>query len=187
METQTFFIIVILLTAVERLFELRLSKINARWSFSQGGKEYGHSHYPFMVILHSSFLVACIAEVWWFNRIIEWPMQLFFLAFAIASQGLRWWCITSLGKQWNTRVIVIPGAGPVTKGPYRWLQHPNYVAVIAEGICLPMMHNAWLTAIGFTVLNAWLLKTRIQVENSALKSLHQEAPVYKRSNDLATE
>jgi len=84
---------------------------------------------------------------------------------------LRWWCIVTLGRQWNTRVVVVPGAGRITGGPYRFLSHPNYVAVVVEGIALPLVHTAWLTALVFTVLNAALLRTRISVENGALRSL----------------
>ena len=88
-----------------------------------------------------------------------------------AAQVLRWWCITTLGPQWNTRVVVIPDAPRVTGGPYRFFSHPNYVAVVVEGIALPLVHSAWITALVFTVLNAALLRTRIGVENSALASL----------------
>jgi methyltransferase len=93
------------------------------------------------------------------------------LAVVIAAQGLRWWCITSLGRQWNTRVVVIPGAERVSGGPYRLMPHPNYVAVVAEGIALPLVHGAWITALTFTVLNALLLRKRISIENSALARL----------------
>ena len=88
-----------------------------------------------------------------------------------AAQVLRWWCITTLGYQWNTRVVIIPGAERVTGGPYRWIPHPNYVAVVVEGVALPLIHSSWLTAVVFTVLNAVLLRTRLRVENSALVSL----------------
>ncbi len=93
------------------------------------------------------------------------------LAFAVACQGLRWWCITTLGSQWNTRVIVVPGAGRIEGGPYRWFSHPNYVAVVVEGLALPLVHGAWLTAALFTTLNAVLLRVRIGVENRALAAL----------------
>jgi methyltransferase len=89
----------------------------------------------------------------------------------VAAQVLRWWCITTLGAQWNTRVVVIPDAPRVTGGPYRFLPHPNYVAVVLEGFALPLVHSAWITAVVFTVLNATLLRTRIKVENDALASL----------------
>jgi methyltransferase len=84
---------------------------------------------------------------------------------------LRWWCITVLGHQWNTRVIVVPGLARIERGPYRWMRHPNYVAVVLEGIALPLVHSSWITAVAFTVLNAFLLRRRIRVENQALLSL----------------
>ncbi|MBO0883279.1 MAG: hypothetical protein J2P17_23670, partial [Mycobacterium sp.] len=96
----------------------------------------------------------------WFG----WPM----LALVVVSQGLRWWCVTTLGRRWNTLVIVIPNAPLVRRGPYRLLHHPNYVAVVTEGFALPLVHTAWLTAIGFTFANALLLTVRITIENSAL-------------------
>jgi methyltransferase len=95
------------------------------------------------------------------------------LAAVLAAQGLRWWCIATLGRQWNTRVVVIPDAARVATGPYRFFSHPNYVAVVVEGIALPLVHTAWVTAVVFTVLNALVLRTRIGVENSALAGLRR--------------
>lgn len=154
--------------AVERVIELIVSKRNARWAFANGGREFGRNHYPVMVILHAGLLVGCVLEVWLLHRPflpwLGWPM----LALVIGAQALRWWCITTLGKHWNTLVIVVPGAPLVCSGPYRWLHHPNYVAVVVEGIALPLVHTAWLTALCFTVANALLLTVRIRVENVAL-------------------
>ena len=114
-----------------------------------------------MVLLHTGLLVAAPLEVVLADRPflpwLGWPM----LAVVLAAQALRWWCIATLGVRWNTRVIVVPGLPLVTGGPYRWLRHPNYVAVVAEGIALPLVHTAWVTALVFTVLNAWLLTVRI--------------------------
>lgn len=157
--------------AVERVTELVVSKRNWVWSRSRGGTEFGAAHYPVMVLLHTGLLVGCLMEPILLHRpflpALGWPM----LAVALAAQGLRWWCITTLGPQWNTRVIVVPGARRVTGGPYQWLTHPNYVVVVVEGIALPLVHSAWLTALVFTVLNAALLRTRLKVENIALASL----------------
>ena len=157
--------------ALERLAELVVSQRNLAWSRARGGVEVGAGHYPAMVALHTGLLVGCLVEVSWLNRPflpwLGWPM----LVIVLAAQGLRWWCITTLGHQWNTRVVVVPGARRVTGGPYRWFSHPNYVAVVAEGVALPLVHTAWITAVVFTVLNAALLTRRIGVENSALASL----------------
>jgi methyltransferase len=167
------YLVLILLTGVERIVELVISRRNAAIAFSKGGIEYGFRHFPFMVALHTGLLIACVAEVFLFNRafipLLGWPM----LALAVLAQAGRYWCILSLGEQWNTRVIVVPGAGRVAaKGPYRWLRHPNYVIVAIEGIALPLVYDAWVTAIVFTVLNAiLLLRFRIPIENGALKQL----------------
>lgn len=159
------------LTAIERLVELRFSLRNAAWSFANGGREVGREHYPFMVVLHTGFLLACVAEVFLLDRPFLPLLGLPMLAVAAGCQVLRWWCITTLGPRWNTRVIIVPGLPRITDGPYRWISHPNYVAVVTEGIALPLIHSAWWTAIGFTVLNAALLTVRIRVENEALAAM----------------
>ena len=165
--------LLILATGVERLVELVISKRNAAKAFSLGGVEYGFRHFPVMVALHTGLLLACVAEVFALNRpfipLLGWPM----LAIVVLAQAGRYWCIASLGEQWNTRVIVVPGAGRVaSRGPYRWLKHPNYVIVAIEGIALPLVYSAWITAIAFTILNAvLLLRFRIPIENGALKRL----------------
>lgn len=167
------FDVVIALVALERLAELVVATRNARWAFARGGVELGQRHYPPMVALHTALLVACVVEVHAADRpFIPW-LGWTALALALGSQALRWWCIATLGPQWNTRVIVVPGAPLVVgRGPYRWLSHPNYVAVVVEGLALPLIHTAWMTALAFTVLNAvLLLGFRIPTEVRALETL----------------
>jgi methyltransferase len=163
--------VLILLVGLERLAELVVSNRNLRWSRRRGGVETGAGHYPAMVALHSGLLVGCLAEVWLLDRPfvpgLGWPM----LALVLAAQALRWWCITILGPQWNTRIVVVPGAGRISSGPYRYLPHPNYVAVVVEGLALPLVHTAWLTAVAFSVLNGVLLSVRIRAESRALATL----------------
>jgi methyltransferase len=93
------------------------------------------------------------------------------LALVVLAQALRWWCIATLGPRWNTRVVVVPGLPLVRTGPYRFLAHPNYAAVVVEGLALPLVHEAWITAVVFTVANAALLSVRLSVENRALRTL----------------
>ena len=162
--------LLILAVALERLAELVVSKRNAKWAFANGGKEFGRGHYPVMVAIHTALLVGCVVEVWALDRpFIPWLGWTMFVI-AVLTQVLRWWCITTLGKRWNTLVIVIPDAPLVKTGPYKytWLHHPNYLVVVIEGIALPMIHTAWITAICFTLANAWLLSVRLRVENEAL-------------------
>src|SRR5215212_6825062 len=164
----TWYLLLIALVAGERLLELVVSRRNLAWSLARGGSEYGRGHYPFMVVLHTSLLVGAVVEVAVAHRPflpwLGWPM----LALVVGTQALRWWCIRTLGPRWNTRIVVVPGLPLVRRGPYRLLDHPNYVAVVIEGIALPLVHTAWVTALVFTVLNAVVLRTRIGVENSAL-------------------
>ena len=168
--SQALFTALVLAVGVERLAELVVSRRNAAWSAARGGVESGQGHFPAMVVLHTGLLVGALVEVWVADRpFLPWLGWLA-LALALASQGLRWWCILTLGPRWNTRVIVVPGLPLVTRGPYRWLSHPNYVAVVVEGVVLPLVHTAWVTAVVFTVLNAVLLTVRLRVENQALAS-----------------
>lgn len=163
------FTALIVLVAAERVRELVVSKRNLKWSIAQGGKEFGAGHYPVMVALHSGLLLGAVLEA---RRRRPRPvLGAIMLAVVLAAQALRWWCITTLGRQWNTRVVVVPGAARVADGPYRMLPHPNYVAVVTEGAALPLAGGAWLTALVFTVANAVLLRTRIRVENEALQGL----------------
>ncbi|MFJ9687921.1 isoprenylcysteine carboxyl methyltransferase family protein [Streptomyces bacillaris] len=161
----------VLAVAVERLAELAVARRNTRWSLARGGTEAGSGHYPAMVALHTGLLAGCLAEVHLTGRpflpALGWTMA----AVTVAAQVLRWWCVTTLGPRWNTRVIVVPGLPPVTEGPYRWLRHPNYAAVAAEGIALPLVHGAWVTAVAFTVLNAALMAVRVRCEDEALARL----------------
>jgi methyltransferase len=167
----TWYLLLVGAVAVERLAEGVVAERNRSVSQAHGGIEFGAGHYPAMVALHASLLAGCLLEAFVWHRpfipALGWPM----LLIVLAAQALRWWCITTLKFQWNTRVIVIPGAARVVGGPYRLVPHPNYVAVIAEGFALPLVHTAWITALVFSVLNAVLLRTRVQVENAALGSL----------------
>jgi methyltransferase len=167
----TWYVLLVGAVALERLIEVHVAERNRTVSKSHGAVEFGSGHYPAMVLLHTTLLAGCLMEPILLHRnfipALGWPM----FAVVVAAQALRWWCITTLDYQWNTRVIVIPGAARVTGGPYRWIPHPNYVAVIAEGVALPLVHTAWITALAFTALNAWLLSTRVKVENAALAGL----------------
>jgi methyltransferase len=165
----------ILLLAAERLFELGLSRRNARLAFARGGREYGLGHYRAMVVLHSGFLVACLAEPWLIGRAFPGAVGWLALAGALLARGMRYWTMASLGEHWNARVIVVPGAVPVTTGPYRFLRHPNYAAVVLELLCVPMIHGAVWTALFFSAANAVLLGVRIRVEEGALGRDWQQA------------
>jgi methyltransferase len=158
--------------AVARLVELRVARRHSTWARERGGVETGAGHYPVMVALHTSLLVGCVLEVFLADRPflpwLGWPM----VVLLVLAHALRWWCIRTLGPQWNTRIVVVPGMPVVTSGPYRRLRHPNYVAVVLEGIALPLIHTAWITAVVFGVANlVLLLRFRIPAEERALAEL----------------
>lgn len=171
MSGYTAFTILLVLVAIERIVELIISKRNLKWSFAQGGIEYGRSHYKYMVVIHLFLLVGSLIEVWVtkpsLNLTLSWTM----FALAFASQGLRWWCISTLGQRWNTLVVIIPGMPAITSGPYKWFKHPNYVAVVIEGFALPLVGFAWRTALIFSALNFFVLRARLKSENAALATL----------------
>ncbi|MFJ8698472.1 MULTISPECIES: isoprenylcysteine carboxyl methyltransferase family protein [Streptomyces] len=162
------YVILVLAVAAERVAELVVARRNAAWTLARAGVEHGRGHYPVMVALHTGLLVCCLLEPLLADRpflpALGWPA----LALALLAQALRWWCIATLGPYWNTRVIVVPGARLVGAGPYRFLRHPNYVAVVVEVAALPLVHSAWLTATVFTAANAMLLTVRLRCENTAL-------------------
>jgi len=158
----------LVLVALERVLELVISARNARLARTRGGVETGQGHYPVMAFFHGAFLLACALEVVLLRRPFPGAVGWVALGVVVAAQALRYWAIATLGWRWNTRIVVVPGAVPITGGPYRFVRHPNYVAVIAEMLALPLVHGAWLTALVFSVGNAWLLRVRIRAEEHAL-------------------
>ena len=154
--------------AAQRVLELRLARRNEAWARERGAVEHGASHYPLFFVLHAGWLAGLIAEALLRDALSPW-WWLCLAAFALA-QGLRYWAIGSLGSRWNTRVLVLPDAPLVREGPYRWLRHPNYVAVVIELAALPLAFGAVWTAAIVGVLNlGLLLGVRIPCENAALR------------------
>ena len=166
---------VVLAVALERGLELVLSVRNARLARERGGVETGQGHYPVMAVFHGVFLLACALEVVLLHRPFPGAVGWVALVVVVAAQGLRYWAIATLGWRWNTRIVVVPGAAPITGGPYRFVRHPNYVAVIAEMVALPLVHGAWLTALVFSLGNVLLLRVRIRAEEHALGAPWEQA------------
>lgn len=156
-------------TVAERGVELMVSTRNARWAFDRGGVEAGRRHFPPMVALHTGLLLACALEPVLAGRPFITGLAVPAALLALAAQALRWWCIRTLGRRWNTRIVVVPGLPLVQSGPYHFLRHPNYVVVALEGVVLPLVASGWITALVFTALNAVLLVGfRIPAEERAL-------------------
>ena len=162
------FYIILSIVILQRLLELVIAKRNEKNMRTQGAYEVGASHYPLMILLHVSFFISLLVEVTTFN-LTSSPLFLVFLIMFLCVQGLRVWCLTSLGSFWNTKIIILPGANVVTKGPYKYLRHPNYLVVSMEIALLPLMFEAYFTAICFTILNSLMLSIRIPTEERALK------------------
>lgn len=156
------------LVAAQRLLELRLARRNLAWALARGAREYGPEHYPLFFLLHVGWMLG-----WFFEGLARGelsPLWGFWLAVFILAQLLRYWAIASLGPYWNTRILVVPGTERIRKGPYRFLPHPNYLAVALELLSLPLVFGAWVSALVATVLNAGLLLgIRIPAEERALR------------------
>jgi methyltransferase len=158
------------LVGIQRLLELSYSRRNERRLRARGAVERGSAHYPVIVAIHALWLVSTLVEgllrgpeapAWW-----PLPLAAFLLV-----QPLRYWAIFSLGVNWNTRVLVVPGGKLVRSGPYRYFPHPNYIVVVVEVLTFPLIFGAWITAVVFSLLNAAMLYVRIQTENRALREL----------------
>jgi len=158
------------LVAIQRVLELFYSLRNERKLRARGAVEWGRGHYPVIVAVHTLWLASTLVEGLQRGPEIPawWPLP---LAAFLLVQPLRYWAILSLGMNWNTRVLVVPGGKLVRRGPYRYFPHPNYVVVAVEVLTFPLIFGAWITAIVFSLLNAALLYIRIKTENRALKEL----------------
>jgi methyltransferase len=167
-DTRVLYTLLVALVALGRIAELRIAARNRGRLLAAGGVEVSPGHYPWMVALHTAFLFACPLEVWLLDRPFVPGLAGSMLVLLAMAVGLRWWVISSLEGRWTTRIVVLPGVPPVTGGPYRFLRHPNYLAVILEILALPLVHTAWLTAIVFSLANGVLLRVRIRAEEAGL-------------------
>ena len=165
----TLLALVLTIVLVQRLSELALARRNFRWAMRHGGREYGADHYWLFVVLHSLWLACMTLE----SLILQPPIPTwwpFILGLILVAQVLRYWAITTLGRCWNTRIVVFDQLPEIRSGPYRYLRHPNYVAVALEIAAIPALVGAWYTALFFSIANgALLLLIRIPAEERALK------------------
>ncbi|KGM33649.1 membrane protein [Inquilinus limosus MP06] len=152
-----------LLVAAQRLAELAYARRNESRLRARGAVESGARHYPLFILLHGAWLLAVFLLIP-ADRAPSWPL----LALFLLLQAARVWVVATLGPYWTTRVLSLPGAPLVRRGPYRWVRHPNYVVVAAEIAVLPLAFDAWTIAIVFSLANALLLRHRIGIEEGAL-------------------
>jgi methyltransferase len=158
--------------------ELAIARQHLRRARTAGGIEQGSSHYKWMVLLHVAFLASCLGEAWLRRPPMRPLLAGFMLAALAGAFALRVWAIRALGDRWTTRVITVPGRSLVVSGPYRWVRHPNYLAVLVETVALPLVHGGWITALTFTPIQAALLAWRIRVEEAALDRDHAYARAF---------
>jgi methyltransferase len=156
--------------ALQRIFELVLSRRNTQRLTADGAVEVAPGHYPLMVAVHAAWLIS----LWVFGR--DQAVNGVALVFYLVLQGLRLWVMRTLGARWTTRIIVLPGRPLVAAGPYRFMSHPNYAVVVGEIAVLPLVLNLPFVALVFTILNAVALATRIRAENRALALTREAIP-----------
>jgi methyltransferase len=165
--------ILVLLVALQRLGELLLARRNTQRLLAQGAREVGRGHYPFFILLHGSWLLAIFLAAPPVGA-LSYPLLLLFLLL----QAGRIWVVASLGGYWTTRVITLPGAPLVRRGPYRYLKHPNYLIVIGEIAVLPLTFGLWEIALLFSLANLLLLFHRVRVEERALLARREGKECY---------
>lgn len=175
-----FFWVVLATVLLQRLLELVIARRNAAYIRKRGGYEVGAEHYKYIVALHAVFFLSLLVEVWSAQRPLPPYWYVPFAIFLLAQAG-RYWCIRSLGRFWNTRIMILPGAPRVSRGPYRYLRHPNYWIVGIELLTLPLTFAAYLTALVFTIGNLWLLlRVRIPAEEQGLRQLAENRSPQQR-------
>ena len=155
-------IVILALVTLQRLGELWLSNRNTRRLLARGARESGAAHYPLIVAVH----VLWLATLWWLAP--TRPIDGFWLAMFVLLELARIWVVASLGARWTTRIIMLPGEPLVRRGPYRFVNHPNYLVVVGEIAVLPLVFGLWQVALLFSLLNAAILAVRIREENRAL-------------------
>ncbi|WP_458412883.1 isoprenylcysteine carboxyl methyltransferase family protein [Schinkia sp. CFF1] len=162
-----FFIIFVSLVILQRAVELRIAKKNEEWMKANGGYEVGNGHYKYIVLVHVLFFVSLMMEVVLLEKSLS-ALWILFLLFFTLAQSLRVWSLLSLGRFWNTKIIIVSNVNIISKGPYKFIRHPNYLVVVIELLVIPLMFNAFWTALIFTLLNMIVLSIRIPIEEKAL-------------------
>ncbi len=167
-----------LFLVIQRIAELVVARRNEAWMKEKGAREYGRKHYKYIVVVHVLFFFMFFMEGGLIRRGISdiWPV---WLSLFLIAQALRVWALFSLGKFWNTKIIVLPGAEVVAQGPYKYIRHPNYAVVALEFLSAPLLFNAYFTATLFTLLNIVVLSIRIPAEEAALREATDYSDVFR--------
>jgi methyltransferase len=159
----------------QRFLELLLARRNERIVKSKGALEFDSDGYRYIVVTHAAFFISLVLEKFLLQRGLNNYCVVFLVIFFFA-QVLRYWAISSLGVYWNTRVLVVPGSQRTTTGPYKYLKHPNYIAVMVEIAVIPLIFSCYLTSIIFSIVNLFLIRRRIRIEENALGNIYGRVP-----------
>ncbi len=164
------YVVLVLAVAVQRLAEVRISRRHVRALTAQGAVEHAPHQVPVMIALHGGWLVACVAEPLLWQRTVVPAIGAMSLGLLLAGQALRWSARRALGPRWTVPIVTLPGVPRVTSGPFRYVNHPNYLGVVIEIAALPLIHSAYVTAVAFTIANGLLLTWRVAAEEVALSA-----------------
>ena len=164
------FWIIIVILAIQRLLELLIARRNENFVRAKGAKEYDAKGYKLIVLMHIAFFISLISEYIFFGKNLSHYWILLLIIFLLA-QILRYWAISTLGYYWNTKILVTPNTQPINQGPYKYIRHPNYLAVIVEITVIPLIFSCYFTAVFFSILNLIVLRRRIRIEEQALSTL----------------
>jgi methyltransferase len=175
MAMTTAYLALLVLVGLGRLVELRVSRRNQRKLESQGVRKIAEPHFRWMVFTHAGVLGGAAVEVILLHRPLIPALAIAMFVLFVLANALRWWVIRTLAGHWNVEVMASSRVGVVTSGPYRWVRHPNYVAVVVELFSLPMIHTAWITALIGSLANLEILRRRVRVEDGSLMA----DPVYR--------
>ena len=175
------FVVFIALLAGQRSWEVRLSRRYEAQILAQGGREYRPDHFRVMQLLHTSWFVMMVVEVFWKRRPFKPILAIVALLLFLLGQTLRYAAIHTLRDRWTVRVMTLPGVPPVTQGVYRYLPHPNYLGVALEIAAVPLLHTAYLTSFAFSLANTLLLAFRIRIEEQALEADNEYGRFFPRS------
>ncbi|KGX91934.1 isoprenylcysteine carboxyl methyltransferase [Pontibacillus halophilus JSM 076056 = DSM 19796] len=157
---------------VQRLVEVLVAKYNEKWMKERGAVEVAGGHYKYIVIVHTLFFISILLEAYP-KEILLSDWKGFLLGIFFVTQGFRIWCLSTLGRYWNTKIIILPGSELVKKGPYKIMKHPNYFIVAVEFVVIPLLFSAYVTAIVFPLLHGLLMLIRIPHENRALEKISE--------------
>ena len=167
--TEVAYLVLLLVVGALRLVEIWISRRNQRYLAAKGVAKVPEPHFRWMVVFHAGVLVSAGLEVAVLHRPFFPLLALVMGLLFVLANGLRFWVIRTMSWHWNVEIMSSTRLGVVSGGPFRWIRHPNYILVCIEGVALPMVHHAFLTALLFTLANAWLLSVRIRCENKALQ------------------